>query len=78
MSHGESIHRTGRGRPFLPVRSRIRTIAGLGEIYHAWQTRRLYRGELKRLLRVGAHMIEDVGLTVAEARSEINKPFWQA
>jgi len=33
--------------------------------------------DLERLLRVGTYMIEDVGLTLAEAIREIEKPFWQ-
>jgi uncharacterized protein YjiS (DUF1127 family) len=34
--------------------------------------------DLKRLLRVGPYMIEDVGLTLEEVKREIEKPLWQA
>ena len=43
-----------------------------------WKRRMQYRGELKRLLRVGPHMIKDVGLVLEEARREVDKPFWTA
>ena len=43
-----------------------------------WRARRRYRADLKRLHRVGSYMIEDVGLSVAEAEREIKKSFWQA
>lgn len=43
-----------------------------------WEHRRVYRSNLKRLLRVGEYMIKDIGLTLDAARHEIDKPFWQA
>ncbi|WP_207483188.1 DUF1127 domain-containing protein [Arenibaculum pallidiluteum] len=43
-----------------------------------WAERRRYRRDLLRLLKVGPHMIDDVGLTVGEAEQEAKKPFWQA
>jgi len=43
-----------------------------------WIRRRQYRGDLKRLLKVGPHMISDIGLTPHEAHREILKPFWRA
>jgi uncharacterized protein YjiS (DUF1127 family) len=49
-----------------------------GAFWGEWRTRRRYRSDLKRLLRVGSYMIEDVGLSVEEAKREIQKPFWQA
>ena len=62
-------------KPLTPFRHIALIVrATLGE----WQTRRRYRRDLEHLLRVGPHMIEDVGLTVQEARGEIEKQFWLA
>lgn len=35
-----------------------------------WHNRRAYQADLRRLLRVGPHMIEDIGLTLDVARRE--------
>ena len=43
-----------------------------------WRDRWRYRQELGRLLRVGRHMINDIGLTLAEAQAERDRPFWRA
>jgi len=43
-----------------------------------WRRRRRYRAELARLLKVGPHMIDDIGLGLEEARREAAKPFWRA
>ena len=43
----------------------------------AWRTRWHYRRELGRLLRVGRYMISDIGLTLAEALAETDRPFWR-
>ena len=43
-----------------------------------WRQRRHYRAELRRLLRVGVHLIADIGLPLAAARAEAAKPFWRA
>ena len=47
-------------------------------LYKAWRARRHYRKELRRLLRVGQHMISDIGLTLAEAQAAVDRPFWRA
>lgn len=49
---------------------------GFSRIPGIWRQRRDYRRELRRLLRVGPHMIADIGLTVEEARDEVTKPLW--
>jgi uncharacterized protein YjiS (DUF1127 family) len=36
-----------------------------------------YRADLKRLLKVGPHMIDDIGLGREEALRESEKPFWK-
>jgi uncharacterized protein YjiS (DUF1127 family) len=54
--------------------------AGIGDawaIIRAGLERHRYRQELRRLLRVGPHMIADVGLTQAQAGREAKKSFWQ-
>jgi len=42
-----------------------------------WRVRRQYRQELQRLMKVGPHMIADIGLKLEDARIETVKPFWQ-
>lgn len=51
---------------------------GPSGLFKAWRTRRHYRKELGRLLRVGRHMISDIGLTLAEAEAAAHRPFWRA
>ena len=46
-------------------------------LFKAWRDRWHYRRELGRLLRVGRHMISDIGLTLAEASAETDRPFWR-
>ena len=47
-------------------------------VWATWRTRRQFRSDLKRLLRVGSYMIRDIGLSVEEVEREIKKPFWLA
>ena len=42
-----------------------------------WGRRRQFRADLKRLLKVGPHMIADIGLTYQEALDECGRPFWR-
>jgi uncharacterized protein YjiS (DUF1127 family) len=42
-----------------------------------WLDRRHYRRGLARLMKIGPHIIDYVGLTLEQARQEIAKPFWQ-
>ena len=46
-------------------------------ILSVWRERRQYRQELRRLMKVGSHMIADIGLKLEDARIETVKPFWQ-
>jgi uncharacterized protein YjiS (DUF1127 family) len=47
-------------------------------IWRVWRSRSRYRTELRRLLRLGAYLIDDVGLGLGEAVEEARKPFWRA
>ena len=49
----------------------------LVDLLESWRSRKDYREELRRLLAVGAYMVDDIGLTEEEARAEATKPFWQ-
>jgi uncharacterized protein YjiS (DUF1127 family) len=42
-----------------------------------WMRRRRFRADLKRLLKVGPHMIADIGFTLEAAMDESKKPFWR-
>lgn len=53
-------------------------VADLRAVWAAWRRRRCCRRDLRRLLRVGPHMIKDIGLTLEEASREVAKPFWRA
>ncbi len=56
---------------FYPWVKKIASLAG------AWRCRRQYRADLRRLLAAAPHMIDDIGLTPAQARWESAKPFWR-
>jgi len=43
----------------------------------AWIARHRYRRDLVRQLELGDHLIDDIGLTLEQALSEIKKPFWR-
>ena len=51
---------------------------GAFALLSTWRRRLRYRRELKRLLALGAHLVEDVGLMPVHARREAAKPFWRA
>ena len=50
----------------------------LRTLWPRWVERRRYRGDLRRLLRLGAHLIADIGLEHRRAAEEAGKPFWRA
>lgn len=43
--------------------------------FAAWQKRRQFRQELRRM---PDYLLHDIGLTEARALDEISKPFWRA
>ncbi len=47
------------------------------EILKIWLRRHRYRRELRRLLILGPHLVEDIGLMPVHARREAAKPFWR-
>lgn len=53
----------------------VRHIQSLSHLFAEWERRRDCRKELKHLLRVGPHLIADIGLTLEKAHKEIEKPF---
>ena len=69
--------RTSPGRTRLGE-ALIRALARLDTTLATWRRRRAYRQDLKRLSRVGPHMIADIGLTPETARREIETPFWRS
>ena len=52
-------------------------IACVRRVLAEGKRRWIYRRDLKRLLRVGEYMIEDIGLSLEDAHHEIDRPFWQ-
>ena len=74
-------HTPSEPQPALPVSSASGSrllVCDFKAICTAWRRRRDYRRDVKRLLRVGPHMIEDIGLTLEQASREIVKPYWRA
>ena len=61
------------GRPWLSGE-----LASPARVLGVWRLRRRYRADLRRLLRLGAYLIDDVGLGLKEAVEEAGKPFWRA
>jgi uncharacterized protein YjiS (DUF1127 family) len=57
------------------VLSRLKGLRGLAA---KWRKRVYFRKELKSLARDVPHLIDDIGLTMRQAESEIEKPFWRA
>jgi uncharacterized protein YjiS (DUF1127 family) len=78
MAITESTLRGSSILSFLTARTPFAYVARFRVTLGELQTRRRYRKDLERFLRVGPHMIEDVGLTLPEAHREIEKPLWQA
>ena len=73
-THGES-------RRLLFAGSRLRLghlLARFLQLWQEWKQRRHFRNELYRLMRISPGLVIDIGLTVEEARLEIEKPFWRA
>ena len=47
------------------------------QLLDTWRERIEYRRNLRRLLAVGPHMIEDLGLALEAAHAEVMKSFWE-
>lgn len=55
----------------------FKTLKRFSETPSLWRERIHHRSELKRLIKVGSHMVRDVGLTWEDAQLEAKKSFWQ-
>jgi uncharacterized protein YjiS (DUF1127 family) len=53
-------------------------LRGVLRLLAAWRLRAEYRCALRRLLVLGPHLVQDIGLLPVHARREAVKPFWQA
>lgn len=51
--------------------------SGGRNILQVWRGRIRFRRQLWRLLRDSPTLIEDIGLTVAQAKEEVALPFWR-
>jgi len=71
--------RRGTTGSLVDVTSAIEVAIGTALLLvDSWRRRQRYRGEIRRLMKVGPHMIADIGLTRREAEHELAKRFWQA
>ena len=61
----------------INVATPISSIREIKPIMAELRRRYEYRADLRRLLKVGPYMIEDIGLTREEALRESAKPFWK-
>lgn len=59
----------------VPVSSRAAT--DFFTLIADWRRRRHFRAELRRLLRTGPHLLEDIGLPAVAAAREAGLPFWR-
>ncbi len=55
----------------MPIRS-------LFPRFSTWRQRIAWRRALRRMLATTPHLVADIGLTEADARDEIARPFWKA
>jgi uncharacterized protein YjiS (DUF1127 family) len=55
-----------------------RQARGFHGLARNWLARRRYRCELRRLLRTGPHLVDDIGMPPDVAMEEACKPFWRA
>jgi uncharacterized protein YjiS (DUF1127 family) len=58
-----------------PVSSR--SVTDFFALIADWRRRRHFRAELRRLLRTGPHLLEDIGLPAVAAARESALPFWR-
>jgi uncharacterized protein YjiS (DUF1127 family) len=64
------------GRTASPL-TILATASDRRNIFQVWRERIRFRQQLWRLLRDKPELIEDIGLTIADAREEIAQPFWR-
>jgi uncharacterized protein YjiS (DUF1127 family) len=50
---------------------------GLSGLFADWSERAPFREELALKARDTPHLIRDIGLTMADVREELAKPFWR-
>lgn len=50
---------------------------GLRSLIAAWEERAYFRWQLARMARDTPELVDDIGLTMAEVKAEIAKPFWR-
>ena len=53
-------------------------LAILRSMIAAWDKRKRFRRELAQISHANPHLIDDIGLTGRQVRTEIAKHFWQA
>ena len=77
MSCQPVIRRQPSRQPGLSRGALASSLAEIPAVLEAWRRRYRYRRELKRLMNSGAHLIEDIGLSLRHADREAAKPFWR-
>ena len=75
LAAGKSIDR--RGPRLTPAETRT-PAASLWDLIGSLERRLRYRRDLRRLLELSPHLLNDIGLNVDDVRSECGKPFWRS
>jgi len=75
--HALSLAMPGK-RSHEPGPRLVRMVAAARAALRVWRQRSRYRRDLARLRNSGPHLIEDIGLSQAEANREAAKPFWRS
>jgi len=74
-----STRRLQGAAPEMPdLAGAVRQLSKFAPMTAEWRRRHRYRVDLRRLLKVGHYMIDDIGLAYEEALRESGKPFWKA
>ena len=75
LAAGKSIDR--RGLRLAPADTRG-PVGSLCDLIGSLKQRVRYRRDLRRLLELSPHLLNDIGLNVDDIRSECGKPFWHS
>ena len=78
MKNTSSCKLQGTAPEMPDLSSAIRWFRKIAPMTAEWRLRHRYRTDLKRLLKIGHYMIDDIGLAYEESLRESGKPFWKA
>lgn len=77
MSAENSYAIEGPGSVAAGLADAIRSVRKIRPLLREWRRRRRFRADLRRLLEIGPHMIDDIGLAYEDALRESEEPVWR-